>query len=426
MKRILRILSAVFALLLPVFVPAARAEAADTALRFDGDGSFTIMLLSDVQDTQYPPAFLLRSIEGALNNYEVDLVVLLGDQLEGQSPLLRLGDAERNVEKALSYVLSPIQSAGIPFAFLFGNHDYDAPVSTARQAEIYRSYASCLTPELSGQEAYCLPVYPADGDKAALLLYFFDTGPDVSSGYGAVSAEQVDWYTQTSRAYYEASNSQTIPAVAFQHVPVAEIYELFDEAPAGSEGALKSGESSYLPSEERIFIGEAREAPCTSLENYGLFDAFIEQGDVFLAVSGHDHVNSFIGSVRGVDLGAAPGSSYTSYGSAEMRGVRLLRFNVDDVKSYDTIHVKYAEYIQTGGLAAVRYYFSTTTAIPNAVKTLVLFLLLLAVIVLIVCLLVRSRRRPKPPRDADGESGFDDAPAAGSEQDAAVSPDTKS
>lgn len=393
---------------------AARAEAdADGALRFHSDGSFTIMVLSDAQDTQFPPAYLLRSIEAVLNNYQVDLVVLLGDQLEGSSPVLRIGDDEKNVEQALDYVLSPIRSAGVPFAFVLGNHDYDAPMPPARQIAIYRSYINCVTPDIEAGEAYCLPVYPQAGEQAAMQLYFFDSGPDTATGYGAVSAGQVDWYRENSGALYTEGVNQTTPAVAFMHVPVAEIYELFDEIPAGAEGALVRDGRGYSLKNERILTGEAGEAPCPSNENYGLFDAFVERGDVFLAMSGHDHVNSFIGSVEGVDVGAAPGSSYTSYGDDAVRGVRLLRFYEDNIKSYNTLHVRYADFIRTDGLPAVRYYLSTTTAIPNAVKTLVLFVLLLTLIGLIIGRIVRAHRRPKPAATDGGEPEFDDEPAQG-------------
>jgi len=209
---------------------------------------------------------------------------------------------------------------------------------------------------------------------------------------GAVSPEQVRWYQQMSMALVEQNSYHRTPAVAFQHVPVAEIRELFFEVPSGTPHALRRAGRYYLPIESRVLMGEAGELPFEAGENHGLFDAFAEQGNVFLDFSGHDHLNAFIGSVRGIDLGAAPGSSYTSYGKADVRGVRLLRFYEDDVMSYDTIHVRYTDLIRTSGLAAVRYYLSTTTRLTNTVKTLAVIILLLITTGLILRLLFRKNR----------------------------------
>ncbi|MDO4572655.1 MAG: metallophosphoesterase [Clostridia bacterium] len=410
MKRIFRLCSAFF-LLFALLAPAGTRAAEDETLRFRPDGSFTILLLADTQDTQFPPAYLLRSIEAVLNNYEIDLVVLLGDQLEGGSPVLRFGSGERNVRRALSYILDPLARAGLPFAAVLGNHDYEAPLSPEAQLAYYRSYENCVMPAADESGAYRLPVLGSEHDGTVLNLYFFESGPDIARGeYGAVSEAQVAWYRETAAALHAGNSSQTTPAVAFQHVIVPEVYELFQEVPADTPGALQRGGRSYLADVSKLLIGEAGEAPCPSGENYGLFDAFVEQGDVFLSMAGHDHVNSFIGSVRGVDIGAAPGSSYTSYGSADMRGVRLLRFYEDDVKSYNTIHVRYADFIETGGLASVRYYLSTTTAVPNAVKTLLLFALVITLIVLVSLYIARAAKRPRPPAPDGGEPEFDDDP----------------
>ncbi len=386
----------------------AEDRAPDDALRFGEDGSFTVLLLSDTQDTQFPSAYLLRSIEAIINNYEIDLVVLLGDQLEGFSPVLRLGNGASNVEKALAYILAPLEEAGLPFAFVYGNHDYEAPLSIERQESLYRGYDNCMAPAFDESGAYYLPLYPQLGDTAAMNLYFFESGPDYTRGnYSAVSEEQVAWYIETSNRLRAESDGAITPAVAFSHVPVAEVYELFTEVPRGTPGALSRRKKSYLPNDARILIGEANEAPCPSEANFGLFEAFLSQGDVFLAMSGHDHVNSFIGSVQGIDLGTAPGSTYTSYGSKAMRGVRLLRFYEDDVSSYTTIHVRYADLVQTGGLSAIRYYLSTTTLLPNAVKTVLLLALLLTAIILTIRHIVHPSKRIKPPVE-ELDSGFDD------------------
>jgi len=393
MKRVVHFLYAIVLGFTLLFV--TRASAADespTAFHFGANGIFTVMLLSDVQDTQYPPAYLLHSIEAVLSNYDVNLVVLLGDQLDGSNPLLHIGDYSKNVEKALHSILSPLEEAGCRFAYVFGEQDYRAPLSVEKQAAIYQRYQNCAVTGVDESGAYYLSIYPYMGETAVLYLFFLDSGPGDDGNCGAVSSEQIAWYRETSMALVEQNRYHRTPAVAFQHAPVAEIHELFYEVPSGTKHALKGDDIYYLPIKSHVLIGEAGELPCQPDENHGLFDAFVEQGNVFLDFCGHDHLNSFIGSVKGIDLGVAPGSSYTSYGKADVRGVRILRFYEDDVMSYDTIHVRYADLVKTDGLFAVRYYMSTTTRLSNAVKTLVVIVLLLITVLLIFRILIRSSR----------------------------------
>ena len=183
--------------------------------------------------------------------------------------------------------------------------------------------------------------------------------------------------------------------------------------PKGTKGALKGvgvGKGKYyLPDEDKLFTGEINEAPCPSSENYGLFDSFLANGDVFLAVNGHDHINSFIGTVKGIDIANAPGSSYTSYGQSDIRGVRLFRFTEYNVKDYETLHVRYSDYDTPQSYGLLRYYFSTTTGIYNAVKVGVgILLLFVAIVVTVIVLIVKAKKRKDNPATLEPNDEFDD------------------
>jgi hypothetical protein len=181
---------------------------------------------------------------------------------------------------------------------------------------------------------------------------------------------------------------------------VPEVYQLLTEVPEGTKGALKGvgvGEGKYyVPNEDKLFDGEINEAPCPSSENHGLFDAYLANGDVFLTVNGHDHINSFIGSLDGIDIASAPGSSYTSYGSDEIRGVRLFRFTEYNVKDYETIHVLYSNYNTPQSWGPMKYFFSTSSSMPfyNSIKVLTgIVLLFAAIVTTCIVLAVKARRR---------------------------------
>lgn len=433
MKKKLISLALIALLAVSFLLPAGSSARADEdvssgGLSFGDDGTFTVLIFSDLQETQFTTDLVLQCEKGVLNDYPADLIVLLGDQLEGASPVLRLGDGEQNCEDTIRNLLEPIAASDIPFAVVFGNHDFEAPLSVEEQAKIYESYDTCVgvcygsnAPECG---AFSLPISASDGSGDAMELYFFDSGSYIANGdYDTVSADQVSWYNAQSAALYEENNNQTVPAAAFFHIPLPEVYELLTEVDKGTKGAFEGvgvGKGKYyVPNEDLIFTGEVNEAPCPSSENHGLFDAFCENGDVFLAVNGHDHVNSYIGYLDGVDLANAPGSSFTSYGDKNVRGVRLFRFTEYDVKNYEMLHVLYSDYVTPASYGYLRYYFTATTAIPNAAKVLLLIVLVLAALIVTLVVTLKKRKRKRKLSQAGASS----APADPPPQEKTVAPD---
>ena len=398
----------------------AHAEGNDALrLNFGDDGRFTVLILSDLQDTQFTTELVVSGETHVLQDYPADLIVLLGDQLEGPSPVLRLGDGAKNCEDTLRTLLAPVEATGIPFVVVFGNHDYEAPISIREQVKIFESYDNCLAVSFGKNStedgAFVLPIYPKGSELPAMALYFFDSGSYLANGdYDTVSAEQVAWYNEQSAAFRAANDNQPLPSAAFCHIPVPEVYQLLTEVPKGTKGALKGvgvGKGKYyVPNETAIFTGEVNEAPCPSSENNGLFDAYLANGDMFLTVNGHDHINSFIGSVEGVDIANAPGSSYTSYGAEDTRGVRLFRFSEHNVRDYETLHVLYSDYNTPQSYGPIRYYFSTTDGIYNAIKIALCILVVVAAIVTtIIVLSVKAKKRKAAALAAAQESKPDAA-----------------
>lgn len=406
------------ACLLPVMQHARAEESSAPRLSFGEDGQFTVLIFADLQDTQFTTKLVISGETHVLQDYPADLIVLLGDQLEGPNPLLHIGNGAKNSEDTLRTLLAPIAANGTPFVVVFGNHDYEAPYSIREQVKFYESYDNCLAVSFGKRStedgAFVLPIYPDGSDLPAMALYFFDSGSYIANGdYDTVSAEQVAWYNEQSASLRIANDNQAVPSVAFCHIPVPEVYELLTEVPKGTKGALKGvgvGKGKYyMPNESAIFDGAVNEAPCPSSENHGLFDAYLANGDVFLTVNGHDHINSFIGSVSGIDIANAPGSSYTSYGSEDIRGVRLFRFTDHNVRDYETIHVRYSNYNTPQSWGLVRYYFSTTTGIYNAIKVVGgLLILIIAIVITCIVILRKAKRRKANPVEYLASEEFDE------------------
>ncbi|MBQ1996697.1 MAG: hypothetical protein II237_10965, partial [Clostridia bacterium] len=62
--------------------------------------------------------------------------------------------------------------------------------------------------------------------------------------------------------------------------------------------------------------------------------------DVFALFVGHDHNNSFYKEYDGITLGYTQGAGFNTYGPGDRRGVRILTFNEDNVRAFETCTVQ--------------------------------------------------------------------------------------
>ncbi len=373
-----RALSALLATAL-VFLAASPAYAAsnDECLRFNQDGKFTIVQFADCQDDPLPRKAMILMMEKALDDIKPDLVVFTGDNIAGGgSPGKILTYA------SIKAVLNPVVSRGIPFAAVFGNHDHESNVSKEDQLKMYQSFDGCLAydadPGLYGCATYSLPILASGSDKTAFNLWMFDSNEydEVNGGYDWVRDDQVQWYKDASSAL-EAQNNAKVPSMAFQHIPAPEIYELLAEVPEGTEGAnTRFGKTWALELNPERAQGVIGEWPCPSNTVSGQFEAFVERGDVLGLVTGHDHVNDFVGTYRGIDMLQSPGAGFQTYGD-ENRGCRVIVLDENDPWNYETRTPSFYELFGDGPEAEMAYTVlgsEFATFVPFLTKT-VLFLM---------------------------------------------------
>ena len=314
------------------------------ALRFGENGKFTVMQVSDIQESGAVHPRGLRMLAAALDAEKPDLAVLTGDQLMGYSPRLQLAGKEKRralVTRTIDDILALMDARGIPFTLTFGNHDHDAPMPGEEQIALYRRSALCLTqdsPEgVPGFANHALPVLDSKGERAALLLYMLDSHGPAGLGYTPLDPAQVDWYRQTRDAYAQNAGGY-VPSALFQHVPVEEIIELFREVPRSKKAleGFRNYKGRYFLLDEDKAEGFMGELPSSPDENAGLFEAAREKGDMRGMFFGHDHNNGFHGDVRGITLGYAPGAGYHCYGPGRQRGVRVIHFNENSPEALET------------------------------------------------------------------------------------------
>lgn len=337
------------AAMLVCLMPASVCAAQDKQLKFNSDGSFKIVVFADCQDSYPPRVAMIEEMNRALDELKPDLVVFTGDNVGAifGKPLAKV---------SISAVLEPVVSRGIPFAYTFGNHDAEH-VDKEYQMSIYESFDGCMTydavPELTGAGTCSLPIYSSDGSgRVAFNLWMIDSNMyDENDEYDNVHQDQIAWYKQTSDALKQANGGEPMPSLVFQHIPVPEIFELL----VPGDEIKKCGYKVKLELDPEKATGHIGEAPCPPAVNSGEFDAFVSQGDVIGIVTGHDHVNSFVGTYKGIDFIQTSGIGFSTYGD-EQRGCRLITLNEGNPRSYETETYDFAHFFGDDYYAG--YYYT--------------------------------------------------------------------
>lgn len=317
-------------------------------LKFN-NGKFRIMQIADTQDTSMTSADTVNFIKYALLKAKPDLVVFSGDQLKGYGVTFYLGDKYENPQIAIDNLLKPVDEAGVPFTFVFGNHDDQCSADKRQQLEIYQNHQNCLAfnadDSIEGYVNHNLLVYDDNETPKLNVLLIDSLSMKFNGKCSPVSESQIEWY-KTLRDGLKEKYGDYIPTILFQHIPVPEIWNLLTEVPKKKGVATGYHEHAgkfydlnprYCEINDRSFVWET---PATPKVNTGEFDALNEKGDVFAMFFGHDHNNSFVGKYKGMKMGYTQGCGFNVYGPAERRGVRIFDFYEDDVNNFETTTIE--------------------------------------------------------------------------------------
>lgn len=347
-----KLLALTLSLLILISVCSLSVSAEKDVLKFGNDGKFRIMQINDFQDTDKTDYRSLAFLEAALDKYEPDLVVLVGDQIRDS---IKNATVEQ-LKTALSNQLMPMEERGIPFLFTFGNHDRDyiSKFPMEDQAAYYRSFSFCYA-NADGADGgtYNTLIYSSDGTVPVFNIYMMDTnhwnGTGKTSG---VTEKQVEWYIETSNALKELNGGKPLPSFLFQHIPVKEIRSFLKEVPEGTPGALKSKfyNTYYILDENANWTGDRnvmRETPASEhpdLVHTGQYQAWVQQGDILGAYFGHDHINTFVGKTEdGIELGYNGGFGFATYGDEGERYAKIFDLNENDITNYTHKTIYYTE-----------------------------------------------------------------------------------
>ncbi len=329
------------------------------------NSQFKIMQIADTQEGKNVSPDTLALINAAIEKEKPDLVVFSGDQIWNYASFK---GNKNTVKDVLTKLSEPAHSRGIPFTVCFGNHDRQVGVSNEEQLEIYKTipcFAGENTDGIDGCANHVIEIIK-DGE-IKFLLYCIDSQTSLKIGYDHVHENQIAWYRNT-RDEYEKKCGRPIPSIVIQHIPVPEVLELLTEVKKGTKSAVQgfrnhAGKWYVLDKSKVNSDGFMKESPADPMTNGGQFDAMAEKGEVKGIYFGHDHINSFNGKVRGIDLGYTQGAGFHVYGPGLDRGVRMINLNSDG--THETYDLRYRNLV--GNKVQEKGYYALYQLMPTNV-----------------------------------------------------------
>ncbi len=300
-------------------------------LRFGADRKFRILMLSDIQESLTYDPRTLTAMDKIVEAAKPDLVVLGGDNENGKK-----FETKEQFKAYLDIFAAPMESRKIPWAHVFGNHDYDPPVTAMEKQEVFESFEYCLSKHtgegVDGISNFVLPVYCSDSEKIALNVWGLDSGhtmeelltmhggtsenacPPVrsvnTSKWDVVRFTQQMWYWESS-CEIEKHNGSKPEGLLVVHIAPHEIQLIKDNPDVlGCKGEVCEG----------MKLG---------VFNSGLFSTVFQRGDIHTIASAHCHKNTIEGEYCGIRLCLDGAIGFSAYGKEESRGGRLFVYDED-------------------------------------------------------------------------------------------------
>lgn len=271
---------------------------------------FTILLFTDIQlwtlvsDNRRAFAIMDELVERT----DPDLIVLPGDNVSGISTdILTL------------QLVSKMESYGVPWAPVFGNHDAEGNATLEWQGDRFEEAEHCLfdrgPTDLYGVGNYFVNIFE---DGAPIYSFcFMDNGRYID--YGDRTAEtyvdyaQIAWYKWNIEGL-NAEFGTSVPSMSFSHFAFPEMREAVEKY-----GILSDDGRYVIP--EDMGQGSCAYLPGAAPVNSGFFETAKASG-LTHAFFGHDHENDARITVDGVTLsyGLKTGPSPRPWNSAKEYG----------------------------------------------------------------------------------------------------------
>lgn len=327
-------------------------------LRFDSEGRFRVLQLSDIQETSRVRDDTTALLRAALDEAKPGLVVLTGDQIKGYAIEFALGESAERARTVVRKICSPMVERNIPFVVTYGNHDRQCGVDNEEQESWYKAIPGCVNGMVAAREprlylgagTLAVPVLSHGGEDIRLAVIVADSGAGSGSdGYDPFDPEKTAWVTSCAQDLAKRAGHR-VPCILYQHIPPIQVYDCLRDACEGEHG-VPGFRTHYHPGRTLVPVddlrvsGGLREPVCSPDIDTGEVAALTREGSTFAIYFGHDHKNTLVSHYGSIDLGYAPSAGFGSYGPGTSRAARLFSFGEKNAALYTTRLLTYAELV---------------------------------------------------------------------------------
>lgn len=264
-------------------------------------------------------------IDLTINDAQPDLIIVTGDLFTFASKI--------TAKKLCSY----LDSHNIPWTVTFGNHDEQCLFSIEWFANYLTNYGSnCMFKDIANDDVYGNSNFIINlmkNDTVHEQIFVIDSNRYNYGGYFGydyIKEGQIDWYERMVNYSTEQNGGVIVPSTLYYHIPLPEVDEAWEKAQAGNPEAT-------------LDYGEKREDSCPPKFNSGLFDKIIELGSTRAMFFGHDHLNNFRVTYKGVTFGYGIKSTNRIYFDEDMMGGRTMIIHDDHSLTYEEYYHSYDE-----------------------------------------------------------------------------------
>ncbi|MBR2468427.1 MAG: metallophosphoesterase [Clostridia bacterium] len=274
-------------------------------LSVNDDKDIKVLQLSDTQITALGDALkALDAIQMTVEMAQPDLIVLTGDNLMNGSKKFML-------KKYIRF----IDEFEIPWAPVFGNHDYKTDMTMDTQCKLYESGKYCLFQKGNVTDSYGNYYYNIHRNGNPIYsLVFMDNAISTTEHH-------LEWYRNTINSISNECG-KVLPSWTFFHLPLVETYYAYrqyyyNDIPL--DGEMRDGGVAYQKNDA------------------GLFDTAKELGSATAMIYGHNHRNTFIADYKGIKLCYGIKTGRASYHDEDIQGGCLYTIKPDNTFTIDRI-----------------------------------------------------------------------------------------
>lgn len=284
--------------------------------------NFTDVQLRDVESYGSTGEMAERTMDKLITEIQPDLITMTGDNAWAPLAYLKL--------------IKFIDSYGIPWAAVMGNHDGQGLVSEFWAAYQMSEAKNCIFecgPKDMGYGNYIINI--TENGKTIHTLFMMDTHSDAKTGgYDHLWDNQISWYKWAVNGI-ASENGSTVQSSVFMHIPVNEYADAW-------KVAWNEDAGEYNPEYADTSFGKNDENVCSPRDNNrnGFFDVCLELGSTKDMIVGHDHVNCSSILYKGIRLSYGMKTGEGCYWTPEMNGGSTLSIASDGSTTFEHHYVE--------------------------------------------------------------------------------------